>query len=100
MGRTCTTRKKTGLHNKQLKDIRDQRFLEVARRSALGLVAVYNLLPQDIIDAEQVKDFQAGLQNLVKKRAESGHADWKMTLSSRVPMYKHPLRIQSFHNIK
>ena len=53
--------------------------LEVARRSALGLVKVYNLLPQEFVDAESVSLFQGLLQNLVKQRVACCCDDWRET---------------------
>ena len=51
------TRQWTHRHNKQLvDDARAGRFLEVIRRSALGLVAIYNMLPQAMVDEESVVD--------------------------------------------
>ena len=52
------TRLATRRHNWQLAEHRKGRFLEILRRSALGLVAVYNLLPADVVAADTVKNFQ------------------------------------------
>ena len=56
------TRSGCRLHSKQLMDIRDRPFLEIERRSVLGLIRVYNRLPQDIIDADNIKIFQRNLK--------------------------------------
>ena len=42
-------------HQKQLKEPRQGAFLEVLRRSALGLVSVYNLLPEEVVLEETVR---------------------------------------------
>ena len=60
-------------------------------RSALGLVAVYNLLPGEIARCSSVASFQSALQALVRSRAEEGAADWQATLSPRTPLASHPL---------
>jgi hypothetical protein len=60
-------------------------------RSALGLVAVYNLLPGEIARCSSVASFQSALQALVRSRAEEGVADWQATLSPRTPLASHPL---------
>ena len=86
------TRGASRRHNKQLVDIRDGKFLEVQRRSALGLVWVYNRLPEDIVDSKSVAGFQGKLQDLVKARAVCGCDDWASTLDQRIPAYRHPLR--------
>ena len=79
-------------HPLQLRELRTGRFLEVLRRSALGLVAVYNLLPFKVVSEASLKDFQKGLQDLVRQRAQAGCEDWRVTLSPRIPLWKHPLR--------
>ena len=79
-------------HGRQLKDWRRGTHLNVTRRSALGLVAVYNLLPAEVVKLGNVKDFQVALQGLVKRRATAGCEDWPLTLSPRVPLWRHPVR--------
>ena len=90
---TPTLRTRLGYrrHSRQLEETRAGRFLEVLRRSALGLVAVYNLLPPDVVQAETMKNFQGNLQELLKARANSGREDWPETFSPRTPLWKHPL---------
>ena len=72
--------------------MRGSPFLEIARRSALGLAAVYNLLPEEIIASTHVKVFQAKLQDVTKRQLHFGNSDWQQLFSPRVPMYRHPLR--------
>ena len=78
-------------HTEQLVETRSGKFLELVRRSALGLVAVYNLLPGDVVATDSVKEFQRKLQELVRNRAAANCEDWPSTLSPRIPLYKHPL---------
>ena len=70
-----------------------RRFLRhpVVKRSALGLVSVYNLLPDRIVAHRSVPAFQKSLQQLVLERAKQGRDDWQQTLSPRVAMSRHPL---------
>ena len=89
--RTCT-RSGSVRHNRQLVDIRNRHFLEMERRSALGLIWVYNRVPGEIIRYDTVKDFQKSLQQFLKERLVAGCADWKETFSPRVHAYAHPLR--------
>ena len=77
--------------SRQLEDLLGSRFLEIERRSALGLAGVYNLLPEEIVQAPSVSLFQSGLQDIVKERACSGIADWPETCSPRIPLFRHPL---------
>ena len=62
------------------------------KRSALGLVAVYNLLPHSIRAAKSVPAFQKSLQEIVKTYATSGYPQWSDVLSPRLALTSHPLR--------
>jgi hypothetical protein len=64
---------------------------DLVKRSALGLIAVYNLLPEHCTKQKTVREFQKTLQQLVKNRATCGAEDWINTLSPRVPLQRHPL---------
>ena len=86
------TRAATRRHFRHLKEHRRGRFLEVLRRSALGLVAVYNLLPGSVVSEETVHGFQGKLVEVLRSRACDGCADWPETYSPRIPMWRHPLR--------
>ena len=79
-------------HGRQLVDPRGRTHLNCVRRSALGLVAVCNLLPAHAVRAETVKEFQTQLQDLFKARAREGCEDWPETFGPRTPLYRHPLR--------
>ena len=78
-------------HSKQLRDPRDSSHSTMLARSALGLVRIYNLLPQDIVDSTSVKSFQQALQALVMMRAKEGCHDWPDSFSPRLPLLGHPL---------
>ena len=78
-------------HQRQLEETRTGAFRELLRRSALGLVSVYNLLPAKVVAAETVRDFQKQLQDLLCYRAVRGDEDWKETYSPRVPLWRHSL---------
>ena len=67
------TRRQDRLHTKQFYDWLADRDTELLRRSALGLVRVYNELPQKAVDTKSVKDFQHWLQEYVKKRSTERH---------------------------
>ena len=86
------TKLNTRRHSKQLEDPRKGAFPELVRRSALGLIAVYNRLPAEVVREDTVKGFQKQLQELVKERATAGCEDWPQTYSPRVPLWKHPLQ--------
>ena len=85
------TRWESRRHKFPLVEYRQGRFLEVLRRSALGLVSVYNRLPAEIVAAKTVKEFQRQLQDLLTARAMAGKQDWTDTFSPRVPLWRHPL---------
>ena len=42
-----------------------------------GLIAIYNLLPQYVIDSKTVKTFQGKLQEIVKYLAAMGYEEWR-----------------------
>ena len=86
------TRSASARHGKQLSDIRNRRFLEIERRSALGLIWVYNRLPEEIVRHDNVKDFQRSLQSFINDILLSGCDDWKYSLSPRIAVYKHALQ--------
>ena len=90
--RQAPTRAAARRHSGQLADYRKGRFLEVLRRSAFGLVAVYNRLPAEVVAANSVKDFQRLLQNFLTARAVTRCGDWQDTFSPRVYLWRHPLR--------
>ena len=48
---------------------------------------MYNLLPERIVQATCVKQFQCLLQRLVIERAASGVADWHCTVIARVALH-------------
>ena len=81
-------------HCRHLMDPRMEIRGNLIGRSALGLAAVYNMLPEVIVMSEDVPSFQARLQRLVKGRANDGCDDWQSTLSPRLPLTSHPLQRQ------
>ncbi len=77
---TRTTRTQRGLHNKQFFDS-SQTSADLMRPSVFGSIAVYNALPQFVVDAATVKLFQCQLQNAVKLQARIGLFFWHLVLS-------------------
>ena len=63
------------------------------KRSVLGLVAVYNMLPGCCTHLKKMSDSQTHLQDFLKNRAKEGYPEW-ITLSSpmgRGGVIKHPV---------
>ena len=56
---------------------------ELLKRSPLGLVKVYNSLPQHAVDKGCVSTFQGVLQDLVKEAARNQVENWHLLLSPR-----------------
>ena len=82
---TGRTRRVSNLHSRQVCDWVHTLRLDTTRRSALGLVQVYNALPQRLVDAGSEKSFQAELQwNLKRKAAMGGSDRWHLLFSPRV----------------
>ena len=78
-------------HRRHLADPRAEWTGRAVARSVLGLVAVYNLLPDELTRLNAVPAFQSALQRLVQDRADDGAADWQSTLCPRRPLESHPL---------
>jgi hypothetical protein len=78
-------------HRYHLVDPRALHKGQLVRRSALGLVAVYNLLPPNVVEASNVSTFQGNLQRMVLECARSGYEEWSSLLSPRVALASHPL---------
>ena len=74
---------RTRRHSKQIVEIPVGRHLEIWRRSAFGLVSVYNLLPQEAVNKLQVCEFQRFLADMVKHRFVAQERFWALTLSTR-----------------
>ena len=81
-------------HDSTLLDPRRGSKSPLIKRSALGLVAVYNLLPASNRAAKSVPAFQKSLQEIVIKYAKSGYPQWSDVLSPRLNVTSHPLANQ------
>ena len=79
-------------HIRQLYEYRHRDYLDMVGRSALGAASVYNLLPQEIDDAENVKLFQRSLQDLARYVAASNRPEWQHLYSTRHSMHIHQLK--------
>ena len=91
--KTCNvqTRWQASRHSSGLHEYRNGHHTDYLKRSALGLVSVYNLLPKDILDMLDISKFQGALQDLVKTYATRGDAQWQKLLSPRWDLTSHPL---------
>ena len=80
------------LENSRIADPRKEIKNPLVKRSILGLIAIYNMVPESLRKWKTVKDFQGGLQELLKKRAQEGREDWADTFSPRYPLDSHPFK--------
>ena len=80
-GNPYCTRRVARLHSKQLMDRASGHATDVFRRSLFGHVAVYNRLPQAVVDLKCVRRFQACLQHAVRDLAGAGRHNWQEFLS-------------------
>ena len=76
---------------KKFEDPRTSSKHAMLKRSILGLVAIYNMLPEKIRQATTVKSFQRMLQDVLKSCAASGLEDWTRVFCPRQPLGTHPL---------
>ena len=87
------TRQSEHAHRMQVCSIIDGTQKAIARRSLLGLLDVYNLLPASVVErSASVQCFQKVLQELVTECAAAGTDGWQRLLSPRQEIYCHPLR--------
>ena len=70
--------------------------LAFVKRSALGLVSIYNMLPTEIVEANSVSSVQRLLQDLAKDCASRSHPLWDSIYSTRHKLHTHPIRAFSF----
>ena len=80
---THATRLATQRHNKQLLERCDGSHTELTARSLFGLVLIYNLLPQHVVDSPNVKNFQTLLTNAAKQHCLHNAPNWKTLYSPR-----------------
>ena len=89
VNRTTTRFKR---HRFRLHEYIDGLQLAVVKRSALGLVSIYNMLPAEIMEAKTVKCFQGLLQDLAKDCASRSLPQCDSIYSTRHMLHAHPLR--------
>ena len=89
VNRTTTRFKR---HRFKLHEHINGRQLAVVKRSALGLVSIYNMLLTEIVEAKNVKCFQGLLQDLARDCASRSHPQWDSIYSTRHMLHTHPLR--------
>ena len=77
---------------RKLKDPRKVFKGPLVNRSVLGLVAIYNMTPQQCRDETIVQGFQSQLQALLKERVAEGCENWIDTFSPRLAVGTHPLK--------
>ena len=77
-------------HDCQLMSFRKGKLLETTAKSILGLVDIYKMLPQSMVDAETVHDFQRKLQGMLEAHATSNMRDWETLFSPRHVLHQHP----------
>ena len=78
----ATTRLQIRRHNRQLRQ--HAIGTETLRRSLFGLVKIYNLLPQQVIDLKSVQSFQSALQHALSLAACRNVRYWEFLFSPRL----------------
>ena len=81
-------------HSFQIMEWPPGRNLEIMRRSALGMIRVYNLIPQEVVDKADVKSFQSALTQMLRDRVNGGDDQWRWfcfrrdtSYSNRIPCW-------------
>ena len=76
-------------HSLQLLERPPGRNLELMRRSAFGMIRVYNLLPEDAVAERTLKGFQRFLTQLVRDRLVARDDRWRELFSCRHRFFQH-----------
>jgi len=76
-------------HPAKLVDPRRDSKSPLIKRSALGLVAIYNLLPHSVVSAKCVSAFQKRLQQIIASLAVTNPPQWADALSPCLPLTQH-----------
>ena len=79
-------------HDKQLATHRTGKFQDLLSHSILGLVDIYNLLPQYVVCAPTVSNFQKRLQTLLMEMATTNEPGWQSLYSPRNTLWDNKLR--------
>ena len=90
--RDYATRRESRLfsrHTLQLVERPPGRNLDIMRRSAFGMIRVYNLLPGDAVAEATLKGFQRYLTQLVRGRVVACDGRWKELFSCRHRLFQH-----------
>jgi hypothetical protein len=75
-----------------LTEVPNTNHLRIGRQSLFGMIRVYNLLPNKVVAAETVSDFQRRLTELMKQTARQDIPMWPHIYSCRTDMAQHILR--------
>ena len=76
---------------RSVRDPRRQSRAPLVRRSAFGLIAIFNMFPPSVVETRSVSLFQRNLQSVVCKAAQTGYPKWQDMLSPRLALETHPL---------
>ena len=90
------TTRRTHSHDHKLREYDIGHHPNVIHRSILGLIPIYDQLPTALVQCRDIKQFQGGLQSIIKPRLTSGKPDWLHFYSPRVPRYERQLHL--FHD--
>ena len=77
-------------HRRALKEVVHHQAPDYLKRSLLGMIKIYNALPQYIVDLSDIKEFQHELQLLILTRMRT-HNDWIYMFDAMHPFIHHPL---------
>ena len=94
------TRLASKRHNKQIHEHCDGQQTDLTQRSLFGLVNVYNLLPQNVVDAPTTTTFQTLLTHAARVQCQIQAPHWDLTFSLRNPRhvnFYNLLATTSFH---
>ena len=68
-------------HDRQLQDPISGNETQIFKRSVFGFVAIYNRLPQRVVEVKSVKGFQKMLQGAMRQNMRRGIEEWSSMYS-------------------
>ena len=78
-------------HTRPIRQVVHHEAPQYLQRSILGMIKIYNWLPQRIVDRATVKEFQSELQLMIVDAVTCQH-NWIYLLDHMHAFFNHPLR--------
>ena len=64
------------------------RDLQIMRRSVIGIIRIYNWMPHEAIEKDDVKSFQSALIQILRGTLNGGHYNWRFVFSTNIMLFQ------------